>query len=359
VREEPNGVEEEPKLAVYVRRWHPPGRDVPDIPGAWRLEDGWPPRRSRTETLSLRADHTLGREAGDPGVHTLVYRPSAGAEAGMWWGDLQPDQAPVDMVSLAYDSAPLENDLEILGFPRVALDATTDAGSANWFVRLCDVAPEGSVTLVTGAGAPTPATTGAPDGSVEFDLHVTSWTFERGHRIRLAVSNALWPMIWPTPHRMTATLTVGAGSVSAIQLPVVPPAERQRPLFAEPAPHVQAPGWRSEGDVLPGDWDVRRDGTAAVATWHGASRSEAPWGRSDYRESLEWRVDDLDPAHAGVHGESETTVSTPGREIRWLGMLDITSDETVFDYRYRRQLWLNGEPIREREWHERIPRVDA
>ena len=75
-----------------------------------------------------------------------------------------------------------------------------------------------------------------------------------------------------------------------------------------------------------------------------------------YRESLAWRVDDLHPSHASVHGESETVVTTGDRQIRWLGLLDISSDETNFDYAYRRELWLNGERIRERHWRERLPR---
>ncbi len=353
LRDAPNGVEDEPKLAVYVRRWHPPGREVVEIPGEWRLEEGWPPERTRSVALLLRGDNALGGDAGVRTEHTLAYVPSAGLEAGMWWGDLQPDQAPLDAVSLIYDSAPLDQEMEILGFPRVALDATVDAPSANWFARLCDVAPDGSVVLVTGAGSPAQG-----EGPVTLDLHVTSWTFERGHRIRLAVSNALWPMIWPTPDPMTASLTVGGDSGSRLELPVVPFAERASPRFDEPEPHVQASGWKSGGEMLPGEWQASRDGTKAAVRWSGSSWSEAPWGRSDYRESLEWRVDDLDPADARVHGESETTVnvSAGDRRIRWIGLLDISSDESAFDYRYRRELWLNDERIREREWQERIPR---
>ena len=355
LREEPNGMEEEPKLAVYVRRWHPPGRGVTKIPGEWRVEDGWPVGRATTLTLHLRTDRAMGREPGDAGTHELAYTPSAGCEAGMWWGDLQPDQSSLDMVSLVYDSVPLDQDLEILGFPRVSLAARVDVPSANWFARLSDIAPDGSVVLVTGAGAPQRASPGA---ALEFDLHVTSWVFERGHRIRLAVSNALWPMIWPTPYAMTAALAVGEGSDSRLDLPTVPFEERPRPRFAEPETYVQAPGWRSEGDMLPGEWDVGRDGSVTVARWQGSSSSEAPWGSSRYRETLEWRVDDLDPANASVHGESETIVTTGDRRLRWLGVLDIASDDSDFDYRYRRELWLNGARIREHDWHERVPRAD-
>ena len=36
-----------------------------------------------------------------------------------------------------------------------------------------------------------------------------TWTIMPGHRIRLAVSDALFPMIWPTPHAMMTKLFVG------------------------------------------------------------------------------------------------------------------------------------------------------
>ena len=36
------GILEEPRLAVYVRRWHPPGPVLEEAPGEWRYEDGWP-----------------------------------------------------------------------------------------------------------------------------------------------------------------------------------------------------------------------------------------------------------------------------------------------------------------------------
>ena len=38
------------------------------------------------------------------------------------------------------------------------------------------------------------------DYSLTVPLHLTSWVFPRGHRVRIDISNALWPMIWP--HRI-------------------------------------------------------------------------------------------------------------------------------------------------------------
>ena len=57
----------------------------------------------------------------------------------------------MDAYSLIYDSEPLADEVAILGRPR-QLQVAADAPLADWFVRLSDVAPDGEVTLVTGAG---------------------------------------------------------------------------------------------------------------------------------------------------------------------------------------------------------------
>src|SRR4029453_5715971 len=36
------GILEEPRFAVFVRQWHPPGPTLETVPGFWRWEDGWP-----------------------------------------------------------------------------------------------------------------------------------------------------------------------------------------------------------------------------------------------------------------------------------------------------------------------------
>ena len=144
---------------------------------------------------------------------TLVYTPSLGIEAGgsvMWWGDWAPDQGRTDEKSLVYETAPLADSIKIMGFPLVKLQAYTNASVANWLVRLSDVDPQGRATQVTGAGFNARHLRSAehprdlvPDSlyTITIEMHVASWTFRPGHRIRLAVNNSQWPMIWPTPFR--------------------------------------------------------------------------------------------------------------------------------------------------------------
>jgi predicted acyl esterase len=74
----------------------------------------------------------------------------------MWWGDVAHDQRPTDAYSLVYDTEPIDEELEILGLPRALLRVSADAPRANWFVRLSDVAPDGTVTQVAGRASTEP-----------------------------------------------------------------------------------------------------------------------------------------------------------------------------------------------------------
>lgn len=68
-----------------------------------------------------------------------------------------------------------------------------------------------------------------------FDLHFTTWTFHPGHRIRLAVSNALFPMIWPTPYPMTTNLYLESEK-TRFELPLIPEKDYKTPSFKPPEP---------------------------------------------------------------------------------------------------------------------------
>jgi putative CocE/NonD family hydrolase len=357
-----NRAEEGPKLAAYVRRWHPPDPLLREVPGEWRLEETWPPRRLREDTLRLRKDRSLGAASPDADVHHLKYVPSAGVAAGFWWGEPLPDQRTVDALSLVYDSAPLDADLEILGLPRVALRASADAPLAHWFVRLSDVAPDGQVTLITGAGlngahrkSATQPEALVPGRVETFDveMHFTSWVFPKGHRIRVAVSNALWPMIWPTPHAMTTSLHVGGDGGSRLVLPVIPFEERPRPDF------VSVPmGEAGPRGTWPGRSQTIRDDLLQTTRveWSGTSDREHTWGRVFDRERLTYDVDDARPETAAVRGETETDVHLPGRVLSWRARLELVSDRESFHYRLRRELHENGRVIREKMWEEVLPR---
>ncbi|MGH2547509.1 MAG: CocE/NonD family hydrolase, partial [Actinomycetota bacterium] len=275
-----------PRLAVYLRTWHPPDPGLGLVPGSWRAED-WP-----IEGAEDRVIHLGG------GIDRLPYLPSAGAEAGAWWGELPVDQAPLDEMCLVYETEPLPDDVAIIGFPRTLLHAAVDAPLAHFFARLSDVAPDGRVTLVSGGGMngahrrsaerPEPLEPGVAE-HLQVPMRFTSWVFPSGHRIRLAVSNHLWPMMWPTPHPMTMSLHVGD---SSLVLPVVPLEARSVPRFGSPTTTPVPADVTREGDIQPTAWTVDRSGATAMALWRGEEESRFPWGRMRSIEYLRFKVSD-------------------------------------------------------------------
>ena len=76
------GIMDEPRFAVYVRDWHPPGPYLEHAPGHWRWEDGWPIERIEQRTFYAQGNHTLLDKAAREEVHQLRFKPSIGIEAG-------------------------------------------------------------------------------------------------------------------------------------------------------------------------------------------------------------------------------------------------------------------------------------
>jgi hypothetical protein len=150
--------------------------------------------------------------------------------------------------------------------------------------RLCDVAPDGSSTLVTrgalnlsarrGPEQAVPWVPGATE-DVAFELSGVGHVFPPCHRIRLAVSSAYWPWLWPQPGSEAGFTLDPAGSSLELPLRVREPGpgiafgepEQPEPLGASAPSTLDEP--RPERllvrDVAKGEWllvvDPRHNGT--------------------------------------------------------------------------------------------------
>jgi uncharacterized protein len=361
------GVERDPRLVIYMQHWHAPDPSLENVPGEWRREDVWPPKDARASTLFFQSNHLLAESAAQAATHQLKYVPSIGVEAGFWWGELLSDVRPVDAFSLVYDSAPLQADVAILGRPHALLRASATAPLADWFARLSDVAPDGTVTQITGAGI-----NGAQRDSMseprdlepgkiyplDIEMHLTSWVFPKGHRIRVAVSNALWPMMLPTPYSMTTSLELGGSDGSRIVLPVVPEHGAAAPAFSAPEPSEERTDLKSEGFPWPGERTVERDQARHKTTvhWRGQESGEYPWGKEIDYENLTYDAEDAHPETCSVRGEAESVFTLKGRTLTWRGHLLVTTDQKNFYYKYTRELLKDGAMIKSKTWQETIAR---
>ena len=361
------GVEQDPRLVIYVQHWHPPDPNLKEVPGEWRREDMWPPKGAKPSTLFLQPNHTLSDSIVKRETHKLKYVPSIGVEAGFWWGELLSDPRPVDAFCLVYDSAPLQEEVAILGRPHALLRASATAPLADWFARLSDVAPDGTVTQITGAGingAQRESMTEPRDlepGKVyplDIQMHLTSWVFPKGHRIRIAISNALWPMMLPTPYAMTTSLELGGNEGSRLVLPIVPAHGQAAPPFSPAQPSEERTDIKNAGFPFPGEWTMERDeiGHKATVHWKGKDTYEFPWGNEEDYEYLTYQADDVHPETCSVGGEAESIFKLNGRTLIWRGHLLVTTDQKNFYYKYTRELLKDSQLIKSKTWEEAIPR---
>ena len=361
------GIMQEPEIAVYMQHWHPPDLNLTTIPGDWRNEERWPPAEAMEKMLYLNSAHALESSVPTSSVDQLRYVPSSGVEAGFWWGDLTTDQRAADAFSLVYDSSPLLDDTAVLGRPDAELRVSASALLADWFVRLCDVAPDGTATLVTGAGMNGAQRDSASNPadlepgriySLKIKLHLTSWVFPKGHRIRLAVSNSWWPTIWSTPYEMITSLHLGGTDASRLALPIVPLKPSSRPRFQPPETSDHLADVHSEGYPWPGEYSVTRDEVrqATHVEWRGSDSTQYPWGKRTHHEQLTYDVEDKHPEINLVRGDSDTTVQLKDRSLLYRGHLEMRSDQKIFYYSYQRELLENGRLIRQKTWQDAIPR---
>jgi putative CocE/NonD family hydrolase len=368
------GILDEPRFAVFVRRWHPPGPVLEEVDGQWRWEEGWPIERIRERTLYPQPNHDLAKNTPKASSHQLRYAASTGVEAGgpvLWWGDAAPDQRPTDAFSLVYDTEPLDEELEILGLPRAILQVSANAPHANWFVRLSDVAPDGTVTQVAGAGfngthresAMNPqALEPGETFELEIEMHFTSWVFPKGHRMRFAVNNAQWPMLWPTPYPMTSTLQLGGKKATRLVIPVVPPGEWPTPNFLPPEKDPQLPGFETldagnvsgYGEISSVDRNPQTRTTTVKAA--NSKGNRYPWGEKHYEAKIAYETNDDHPETSSVLGAHRITVELDDRTLTWESEMSFRSDLENFYYEYTRRLLRDGELIREKNWDDTIPR---
>ena len=237
------GVMDEPMLRAWMQGSVDPKPFYDVRSGRWVAEPSWPAAAldERTFPLEFPARSVTGSE-----THGLLggdWCPYGGPE------ELPPDQRVEDGLSLCFTSEPLDEQLEILGFPDVELTLASDRPLAHVCVRLCDVAPDGSSLLVTrgllnlahrdGHEAPSPLVSGERY-TVTVRLNSIAHAFSPGRRLRVAIAPTYWPWAWPSPAAVTLTVEQGllrlprrAPRPQDDELTPFQPPESSEPLGAE------------------------------------------------------------------------------------------------------------------------------
>ncbi len=370
------GVEADPALRAWINEGEAPATYYASRRGRWVGAEAWPSAATHRRALPLA---TL--RGGEDGPVVVRSPQHTGADAGRFFPfgnatDLPPDQRAEDGRSVCFD-LPVGRAFDLLGNALVTLSVTSDQPRATLTVRLCDVAPDGSSTLVTrgvlnaakrdGMDRADPLVPGEP-ASLPVQLVATGHRFAAGHRLRIAVSSSYWPWVWP--HGTEATVTIDP-TASEVCLPVwtrdtdddvrFDEPERSTPLAIERvAPTEQLPQRTVTHDVETGEW------TLDVDPGYGGGRVY-PDGlvfSEDARETYRIRSDD--PNSAVASSRWAIGLEKPDWSARLETSSEVTADAEAFHVVNTVRAWArDGGPdapevlVTEQTFTDDVPRTSA
>jgi len=257
-----NGVDDDPDMRLYLMDPLTPDPVADTRPGQWLAVPDWPKGAPSHQAFALGDDLSLSAAtpAKDkaprktpgmtPGMTHVLRSPLTIGQTAQAWcpfgqgriaADGASDQRIDDALSLCFDHAPLTHPLTIVGTPWLRLRVSADKPLAQVIVRLTDVAPDGTSTLVTfgmlnlahrnGHDCPEALVPGQPY-DVRVELKPVAQIIPAGHRLRLALSSAYWPMVWPSP----ALATLGIDAVGTfLDLPLLEPGVQGAPVLFGPS----------------------------------------------------------------------------------------------------------------------------
>jgi hypothetical protein len=170
---------------------------------------------------------------------------------------------------------------------------------------------------------------------VRIQLNDAGSVFPAGHRIRLALSTAYWPMIWPSPEQ--ATLTIFGGT---LDLPVRPPQATDVLISPLPDPELAPP--EKPTIIRRGDVHIER-----------IDRIGLELGR-EYKS--EFHVEDDDPLSAVVEVRQTHTMSRDAWQIRVETRMRLSCSRDVFLLQGSLRAWDGADEVCRREWDRSIAR---
>lgn len=222
----------------------------------WKATDVFPLNNTETMCLYCHAGSALKPEKPggvDSDQYTVDFNATTGRQ-NRWYTELSGglvlygDRSEADRLLLCYDTEPLEQDMEITGYPVVGLYVSSSAEDGAFFAYLEDVDPEGRVTYLTEGQlrAAHRKTASEPpyrmlvpyhtfkradmqplvQGEItllQFGLQPISVLIETGHRLRLAIAGADSDTFTRIPAEGKIDFVVHRGGemASYLELPVI------------------------------------------------------------------------------------------------------------------------------------------
>ena len=147
------GIMDEPKLISWIQNSELPEVTYQKRPGKWVGDHSWPSKHVQGQKLWLK-DQELSFEKEQADAMTIPSMQEHGFYSGVFCpfgqpGDLPADQRLENGKSVVFTSAPLEESIDLLGYPVFHAEVSSDQENALLAVRLSDKAPTGESTLIS------------------------------------------------------------------------------------------------------------------------------------------------------------------------------------------------------------------
>lgn len=371
--DEGNGVMDGPMVEVWVEDGMPPSSNVPVSKGRWVGLEGWPSQSVRPIDKYL----SYGRLADEaPAAEVAVLKTplcqgmmaNEGMPAGVP-GEMPCDQRLDNGLCMTFDTEPLAEPFEVLGYPQVEVELSSDKPCAMLYASLCDVAPDGAsqrvsygvmnLTHLEGHDKVVKLTPGEKVKAT-VKLECCGHRFAPGHRVRLALATSFWPMFWPMPEDATLTLDLATARFTLPQLHAV---ESEGPdMRAQSAPATPTttlkPGYVDREvtyDLVSDTWTSVTDGVGGVFG-EGIYRFDDIDVTVEHNMRRVLTLSNRDPLSAKY---TITQNMRLGREGWWTNS-DITVTQTCdAEYFYitgRMESTENDVPAFSKTWDAKIPR---
>ena len=357
------GVEADPDLRLYLLEGGPPKTDYDYRPGRWIAQDR---TAAPVVTWHLAGERLAARPAP---TDRLVASPAdcglmSGEFCAIWKGpDMPGDQRRDDALSVTFDTEPLDQATAIVGAPEVSLTVSSDQPLGQVAVRLCHVLPDGASTRITygvlnlchreSAASPRPMPVGEPV-TVTIRLDHIAYEIPAGGRLRLAISTAYWPILWPAPNPVNLRITGGS-----IAFPLLAEEDGKGVVFEPPE---AAPPWPAREDRAPSNARVIEmdQGSGAVTlriTDDFGEHEDLDHGLRTGATATElWRIHPDDPLCAYGETEWTQTLARGDWSVRTVTTSSMWADASTFHLRAS-VLAYDGEAlIFERQYETAIPR---
>ena len=368
------GIMDEPQYRVWMQDSAAPASYYEVRQGHWVAEPAWPSDHINWQKLYF-TENGLRPEAGSEEIDVAIHTPQAmGTHQGEWCAfglesDLPGDQREEDGCSVVFETAPLTDAVEILGAPVLRLRLSADQPNAFIVARLNDVAPDGASTRVTygvlnlthrdSHEHPKPLVPG-DTYDIRLQLNDVAQIFPVGHRIRIALSNTMWPQFWPSPEPVTLTLSFLS---SYLELPFrtlrktdetlrhFGPAESARPQSAkvlEPSSYVR----RVERDDV-----LAETRLTAIADTGMLHLTDLGWEHGSVsRQYCSIRDDDPTSARLDLYWTMRFRRPDADFDVRTETRSGLTSTPTQFHFTAEMEVFEHEEKTYSRTWTKTVDR---